>query len=108
MSGQVGWIGLATSLALVVLAAAISLWQRLGLERQVLWAATRALVQLLLVGGALTLLFAPGRSLWWSLAWTAGMIAYAGDVAAGGRPRYRGWRRWPSRRSPRPPRSPWA
>lgn len=59
MSGQVGWIGLATSLALVVLAAAISLWQRLGLERQVLWAATRALVQLLLVGGALTLLFAP-------------------------------------------------
>ncbi|SOJ57441.1 putative iron export permease protein FetB [Mycobacterium simulans] len=81
MNGQVGWIGLATSLALVVLAAAISLWQRLGLERQVLWAAGRALVQLLLVGGALTLIFEPGRSLWWSWAWTAGMIAYAGDVA---------------------------
>lgn len=81
MNGQVSWIGLATSLALVVVAAAISLWQRLGLERQVIWAATRALVQLLLVGGALTLLFAPGRSLWWSWAWTAGMVAYAGDVA---------------------------
>lgn len=81
MSGQVGWTGLATSLALVAFAAAISLWQRLGLERQVVWAAARALVQLLLVGGALTLLFAPGRSLWWSWAWTAGMIAYAGDVA---------------------------
>jgi len=81
VNGQVSWIGLATSLALVVFAAAISLWQRLGLERQVLWAAARALVQLLLVGGALTLLFAPGRSLWWSWAWTAGMIAYAGDVA---------------------------
>ncbi|MHA7651725.1 ABC transporter permease [Mycobacterium sp. ML4] len=81
MNGQVGWIGLATSLSLVAFAAAISLWQRLGLERQVLWAAVRAIVQLLLVGGALTLLFAPGRSMWWSCAWTAGMVVYAGDVA---------------------------
>ena len=81
MNGQVGWVGLATSLILVAFAAGISLWRRLGLERQLLWAATRALVQLLLVGGALTLLFEPGRSLWWSWAWVAGMVAYAGDVA---------------------------
>ncbi|WP_375486210.1 ABC transporter permease [uncultured Mycobacterium sp.] len=81
MNGQVGWVGLATSLALVGFAAAISLWQRLGLERQVVWSAIRALVQLLLVGSALALLFEPGRSLWWSWAWTAGMVAYAGDVA---------------------------
>jgi putative ABC transport system permease protein len=81
MNGQVGWVGLVTSLSLVAVAAAVSLWQRLGLERQVLWAAARALVQLLLVGGALTLLFEPGRSLWWSWAWIAGMVAYAGDVA---------------------------
>lgn len=81
MNGQVGWLGLATSLILVAFAAAVSLWQRLQLERELVWAAARALVQLLLVGGALTLLFAPGRSLWWSWAWTAGMVAYAGDVA---------------------------
>jgi putative ABC transport system permease protein len=81
MTGQVGWAGLATSLILVAFAAGISLWRRLGLERQLLWAAIRALVQLLLVGGALTLLFEPGRSLWWSWAWVAGMVAYAGDVA---------------------------
>jgi putative ABC transport system permease protein len=81
MKGEVSWIGLATSLALVAFAAGISLWQRLGLQREVLWSAARALAQLLLVGGALTLLFAPGRSLWWSWAWTAGMVAYAGDVA---------------------------
>ncbi|BBY40739.1 iron export ABC transporter permease subunit FetB [Mycobacterium mantenii] len=81
MHGQVGWVGLATSLILVAFAAGISLWRRLGLERQLLWAAARALVQLLLVGGALTLLFEPGRSLWWSWAWVAGMVAYAGDVA---------------------------
>lgn len=81
MNGQVGWVGLATSLILVAFAAGISLWRRLGLERQLLWAAGRALMQLLLVGGALTLLFEPGRSLWWSWAWVAGMVAYAGDVA---------------------------
>lgn len=81
MNGQVGWVGLATSLILVAFAAGISLWRRLGLERQLVWAAARALVQLLLVGGALTLLFEPGRSLWWSWAWVAGMVAYAGDVA---------------------------
>lgn len=81
MNGQVGWVGLATSLILVAFAAAISLWRQLGLERQLAWAAARALVQLLLVGSALTLLFEPGRSLWWSWAWVAGMVAYAGDVA---------------------------
>jgi putative ABC transport system permease protein len=81
MNGQVGWVGLSTSLILVAFAAGISVWRRLGLERQLLWAAARALVQLLLVGGALTLLFEPGRSLWWSWAWVAGMVAYAGDVA---------------------------
>jgi putative ABC transport system permease protein len=81
MSGQVSWIGLATSLALVAVAAAVSLWQRLGLERQMLWAAARALVQLLVVGVVLAWLLLPGRSLWWSWAWTAGMILYAGEVA---------------------------
>lgn len=81
MNGQVGWVGLTTSLILVAFAAGISVWRRLGLERQLLWAAVRALAQLLLVGGALTLLFEPGRSLWWSWAWVAGMVAYAGDVA---------------------------
>ncbi|ATA27695.1 transmembrane helix protein [Mycobacterium lepraemurium] len=81
MNGQVGRLGLETSLILVAFAGAISLWRRLGLERQLLWAASRALVQLLLVGGALTLLFEPGRSLWWLWAWVAGMVGYAGDVA---------------------------
>ncbi len=50
MSGQVGWAGLAASLVLVAFAAAVSLWQRLGLQGQLVWAAARALLQLLLVG----------------------------------------------------------
>ena len=74
MNGQIGWVGLATSLGLVAVAAAVSLWQRLALERQVLWAAARALVQLLIVGVVLAWLLHPGRSLWWSWAWTSSMI----------------------------------
>jgi putative ABC transport system permease protein len=81
MSGEVSWVGLAASLALVAVAAAVSLWQRLGLERQVLWASARALVQLLVVGVVLAWLLLPGRSLWWSWVWTVGMILYAGEVA---------------------------
>ncbi|MCV7270015.1 ABC transporter permease [Mycolicibacterium doricum] len=81
MNHLVGVGGLATSLALVGVAAVVSLWQRLGLERQIVWAAARALVQLLLVGAALTLLLEPGRPLVWSWLWTAAMVAYAGDVA---------------------------
>lgn len=38
----------------------------------------------------MTLLFEPGRSLWWSWAWIAGMIATPGMWHAGGRRRCRG------------------
>jgi putative ABC transport system permease protein len=81
VEGDVSFGGLATSLALVAVAAAISLWQRLGLERQVVWAAARALVQLLLVGAALALVIEPGRTMVWSWLWVVAMVAYAGDVA---------------------------
>ncbi|NEE00637.1 ABC transporter permease [Phytoactinopolyspora halotolerans] len=81
MEGDVSIAGLATSLALVGVAAAISLWQRLGLERRILWAAARALVQLLLVGAALALIIEEGRPLAWSWLWVVAMVAYAGDVA---------------------------
>jgi putative ABC transport system permease protein len=81
VNGYVGWIGLASSLTLVGFAAAISLWQRLFLEKQILWSAARALIQLLLVGGLLSILFRPGHSLWWPCIWVVGMVVYAGDVA---------------------------
>ena len=69
------------SLLLVVVAAGISWWQRLGLQRQILVAAARALAQLLLVGVALTLVISPGRSIWWSWLWVAAMLGYAATVA---------------------------
>jgi putative ABC transport system permease protein len=81
MTNTVGWLGLAVSLLLVAVAAAISWWQRLGLQRQILVAAARALAQLLLVGAALTLIISPGRSIWWSWLWVAAMLGYASVVA---------------------------
>jgi UDP-glucose/iron transport system permease protein len=81
MNGPVSWAGLAISLSLVAVAAGISWWQRLGLQRQILIAAARALAQLLLVGAALTLVISPGRSIWWSWLWVAAMLSYAAVVA---------------------------
>ena len=46
----IGWGGLALSLILVGVAVGLSVWQGLRLERDMLWAAGRALVQLLAVG----------------------------------------------------------
>jgi putative ABC transport system permease protein len=81
VNAPVGWAGLAVSLLLVAVAAGISRWQRLGLQRQILVAAARALAQLLLVGAALTLVIAPGRSIWWSWLWVAAMLGYAAAIA---------------------------
>src|SRR5579859_2609854 len=81
MNDTVSWLGLALSLLLVAVAAGISWWQRLGLQRQILIAAVRALAQLLLVGAALTLVISPGRPIWWSWLWVAAMLGYAATVA---------------------------
>jgi putative ABC transport system permease protein len=81
MNDTVSWLGLAVSLLLVAVAAGISWWRHLGLQRQILIAAARALAQLLLVGAALTLVISPGRSIWWSWLWVAAMLGYASMVA---------------------------
>jgi putative ABC transport system ATP-binding protein len=108
VTGLVSWTGLAVSLLLVAAAAGISWWQQLGLERQIVIAASRALVQLLLVGLALTLVVASGRSIWWSRLWVALMLAYAANVARRRAPTCRTCFPWRSPRSPPRRRSPWA
>jgi putative ABC transport system permease protein len=75
--GDIGFAGLAASGILVAVAVAISLWRRLGLERSLLWAALRALVQLLLVGWALQLVVDPDDPIVWSLVWIVAMVAFA-------------------------------
>ena len=83
MTGSVpSWLGVATSLLLVGLCLAVVVQERLGLTRDVLVAAVRALVQLVVVGALLGALFAragaPG-----SLAWVTGMVLVAGRIAGG-------------------------
>lgn len=76
-ASDIGLYGTAASGILIAVAVAISLWRRLGLERSVLWAAVRALVQLLIVGWALRLVVDPGDPLVFSFVWLAVMIAFA-------------------------------
>lgn len=78
----IGLGGLALSGLLIVATVAISVWRGLGLERSVLWAAARALVQLLLVGAALQLVIDPRHSIWWSWLWVAGMVGFAAQTTA--------------------------
>lgn len=76
-SGDVSWVGLLCSLVLVAVAVALSLWRGLALERSIVWACTRALAQLLLVGLALQLVIDPDQPLVWSWLWVVGMVLFA-------------------------------
>ena len=69
------------SLVLVALAVALSLWQRVGVERSILWAAFRAAVQLLAVGALLTLIFGAELAMWFAWLWVIGMVLIAGETA---------------------------
>ena len=82
MDAGISNLGLALAGALVILAAVIALWQRVGLGGSILWASLRAVVQLLAVGVVLAFLLAPERSLWWSFLWILLMIPFAADVVA--------------------------
>jgi putative ABC transport system permease protein len=60
---DVGWLDLALAAPLVLVAVALSRWQRLGLERGFVIGAARALAQLVAVGYVLVYLFESAR--WW-------------------------------------------
>jgi putative ABC transport system permease protein len=76
-NAAIGWGGLATSLLLVVAAVALSWWQGLRLEREILWASTRALVQLLAVGYVLVVLVDPDTPVAWAWGWAGAMVVFA-------------------------------
>lgn len=73
----IGWGGLATSLLLVAVAVALSWWQGLRLDREILWASLRALVQLLAVGYVLVVLVDPDTPTVLAWGWVAAMVAFA-------------------------------
>lgn len=74
---DIGWTGLAASLALIAFVIVLSIVQRLGLERSIAWSATRALAQLLAVGYALTFIIDPDRPVAFAWAWVALMVTVA-------------------------------
>lgn len=73
-TSSIGFTGVAASLVLVAVAIALSLHDRLGLERAIAWAAIRAFVQLVAIGGALGLVLADDAPLIWSWAWVLAMV----------------------------------
>lgn len=78
----VGWTGLVASLAFVAVAVALSWWQDLRLERAIVIAVVRSLVQLLVVGVALVAVVDPDTPLAWSWLWVAGIVVFAGITVA--------------------------
>lgn len=80
MPSDIGWGGLLASLVLVGVAVVLSIVRRIGVERSIVWASARALVQLLLVGVALDLVLDASHSLWWAWAWVVAMLVFAADT----------------------------
>ena len=71
------WLNLTASGVLVALAVGLSVAQHLGLQRTILWAAVRALVQLAAVGVVLGFLLADDTSILWSWIWVVVMVVFA-------------------------------
>jgi putative ABC transport system permease protein len=78
--GVPSWGGVAASLLLVAVAAAVAYRQRLRLTRDIVVAAARAGLQLIAVGAILLVLFRRG-GLPGAVAWVTAMILIAGQVA---------------------------
>ena len=76
--GPVQLLGVAASGLLVLVAVGLSARAGLGLERSLLGAALRALVQLALLGLVLTAIIAPGRPIALSWLWVVVLIGFAG------------------------------
>ena len=76
-AAAIGWSGLALSLLLVGVAVGLSLWQGLRLERDMLWATGRALVQLLAVGYLLVFIIDDDTPVAWAWVWVVVMLGVA-------------------------------
>ncbi len=74
---DIGWVGLASSLVLIAIVVALSMAQRLELERSIVWSAARALAQLLAVGYALVWVIDPDRPVIFAWLWVALMVVVA-------------------------------
>ncbi len=81
MSGPVEVIGVVASVAFVLIAAGLSLWRGVGVERSVVWAAIRAAAQLMAVGLLLAAVFTAELAIWWAWLWVVAMVVIAAATA---------------------------
>jgi putative ABC transport system permease protein len=82
---------LALAATLVVLLAALSWHLKLGQERQLLVAAARSGIQLILLGLILKIIFAQQHLTWIAVVWLVMLVAASWEVTARQKRRYRGW-----------------
>lgn len=74
---DIGALGMLGATALVAIAIGVSAWQRLGLERSLVWASLRAGAQLIAVGFALRLALDERAPLGVAGVWLVAMIGFA-------------------------------
>ena len=79
---DVGPLGVAASLTLILIAVALSWRERLGLGRSIMWAATRAIAQMLVIGAALGLVLDGDTPIVWSWVWVAAMVTVGSATVA--------------------------
>ena len=82
MIGDIGWLGAIASLSLVVVAVAISLRNRLGVEGSIIWAGLRAAAQLIAVGLLFSIIFTSTQAMIWAWVWVVGMTLLSAEVVA--------------------------
>jgi putative ABC transport system permease protein len=80
------------SLALILLAVALSIWRGIGVERSILWAAFRAAVQLLAVGVVLVWILDSSLAAMWAWLWVIFMVVIAAETVQRRRPNVPGMR----------------
>jgi putative ABC transport system permease protein len=73
----IGWGGLALSLILVAVAVGVSVWRGLRLEREILWATARAIVQLLATGYVLLVVIDEDQPVALAWLWVVVMVSVA-------------------------------
>jgi len=78
MIESLSWVDALASFSLIGVVVAISLWRKLALERDILWASIRAGVQLLAVGVLLATIFSSSYAIVWAWVWVAFMILVSG------------------------------
>ena len=81
MTEPISAAGAIASVTLVLLAAGLSWWRGVGVEKSVLWAAFRAAVQLLAVGAVLAVIFTASGAMVFAWLWVVFMVVVAAETA---------------------------